>query len=129
MKRKRIFVVKPSVFCGRKEELKELLHIAKKRKLILLPAVKTAFLPAFNQMLKVLEECDIGEIREVRATRTSLYREKNYPDNDGSPLVVIMREVPVPAYDAAVTESGLLQQSNTVSPMASNSCFGVKFDV
>ncbi len=63
-----------------KEELKELLHIAKKRKLILLPAVKTAFLPAFNQMLKVLEEGDIGEIREVRATRTSLYREKNYPD-------------------------------------------------
>ncbi len=64
-----------------KSELKELLSLAKSKKLILLTALKTAFLPAFNQLLKELKKGDIGEIKEVRATRTSLYREKNYPDS------------------------------------------------
>ena len=64
-----------------KNELKELLSIAKKKKLLLLSAIKTAFLPAFNQLLKELKSGDIGEIKEVRATRTSLYREKEYPDS------------------------------------------------
>ena len=37
---------------------------------------------------------------------------------------------PMPALDDAVTESELLQQSNTVSLIASNSCVGgVKFDL
>ena len=63
-----------------KEELKELLSIAKKEKKILLSAVNTAFLPAFNQLLKELNSGVIGEIKEVRATRTSLYKEKNYSD-------------------------------------------------
>jgi glycerol-3-phosphate cytidylyltransferase len=64
-----------------KDELKELLSIAKKEKKLLLSAVKTAFLPAFNQLLKELNSGIIGDIKEVRATRTSLYKEKNYPDN------------------------------------------------
>jgi glycerol-3-phosphate cytidylyltransferase len=64
-----------------KKELKELLSLAKKNKVLLLSALKTAFLPAFNQLLKELEKGQIGEIKEVRATRTSLYREKNYPDS------------------------------------------------
>ena len=64
-----------------KKELKELLLLAKKQKVLLLPALKTAFLPAFNQLLKEIEKGDIGEIKEVRATRTSLYREKNYPES------------------------------------------------
>ncbi len=64
-----------------RKELKELLSLAKSKKLILLTALKTAFLPAFNQLLKELKKGDIGEIKEVRATRTSLYREKNYPDS------------------------------------------------
>jgi len=64
-----------------KNELKELLSIAKKNKRILLSALKTAFLPAFNQLLQELKKGEIGEIKEVRATRTSLYREKNYPDS------------------------------------------------
>ncbi len=64
-----------------KRELKELLSLAKSKKLILLTALKTAFLPAFNQLLKELKKGDIGDIKEVRATRTSLYREKNYPDS------------------------------------------------
>jgi len=63
-----------------KNELKELLSLAKKEKLLLLSALKTAFLPAFNQLLTELEEGVIGEVKEVRATRTSLYREKDYPD-------------------------------------------------
>ena len=63
-----------------KNELKELLSIAKKEKKVLLTALKTAFLPAFNQLLKELETGVIGEITEVRATRTSLYREKDYSD-------------------------------------------------
>ncbi|NPA61743.1 MAG: Gfo/Idh/MocA family oxidoreductase [Epsilonproteobacteria bacterium] len=64
-----------------KRELKELLSLAKKQKVLLLSALKTAFLPAFNQLLKELKKGEIGEIKEVRATRTSLYREKNYPDS------------------------------------------------
>ena len=61
-----------------KNELKELLSIAKEEKRVLLTALKTAFLPAFNQLLKELETGIIGEIKEVRATRTSLYLEKDY---------------------------------------------------
>ena len=63
-----------------KDELKELLSIAKREKRVLLSALKTAFFPAFNQLLKELDKGIIGEVKEVRATRTSLYREKNYPD-------------------------------------------------
>jgi glycerol-3-phosphate cytidylyltransferase len=63
-----------------KDELKELLSLAKKEKKLLLTAIKTAFLPAFNQLLKELEKGTIGEIKEVRATRTSLYKEKKYSD-------------------------------------------------
>jgi len=61
-----------------KGELKELLSLAKKENKLLLSAVKTAFLPAFNQLLKELDSGVIGEIKEVRATRTSLYKEKDY---------------------------------------------------
>jgi glycerol-3-phosphate cytidylyltransferase len=63
-----------------KDELKELLDLAKKEGKILLSALKTAFLPAFNQLLKELENGAIGEIKEVRATRTTLYKEKDYPE-------------------------------------------------
>lgn len=63
-----------------KNELKELLSLAKKEKLLLLSALKTAFLPAFNQLLIELSNGIIGDIKEVRATRTALYKEKDYPD-------------------------------------------------
>jgi glycerol-3-phosphate cytidylyltransferase len=63
-----------------KNELKELLSLAKKEKVLLLSALKTAFLPAFNQLLTVLDDGIIGDVKEVRATRTSLYKEKKYPD-------------------------------------------------
>ena len=64
-----------------KNELKELLLLAKKEKVLLLSALKTAFLPAFNQLLQELDSGIIGDIKEVRATRTSLYKEKDYPDS------------------------------------------------
>ncbi|CAA6826655.1 MAG: Glycerol-3-phosphate cytidylyltransferase (EC [uncultured Sulfurovum sp.] len=64
-----------------KNELKELLSLAKEEKVLLLSALKTAFLPAFNQLLAELEEGIIGEVKEVRATRTSLYKEQDYPDS------------------------------------------------
>ncbi len=63
-----------------KTELKELLFLAKKQHKVLLSALKTAFLPAFNQLLKELDSGIIGKIKEVRATKTSLYKEKNYSD-------------------------------------------------
>ncbi|MDD7986320.1 Gfo/Idh/MocA family oxidoreductase [Lentisphaera marina] len=63
-----------------KSELRELLNLAKERKLLLLSALRTAFLPAFNQLLSELEGGLIGEIKEVRATRTSLFKDKSYPD-------------------------------------------------
>ena len=64
-----------------KAELKELLALAKKEKKVLLTALRTAFLPAFSQLLKELDSGVIGEIREVRATRTNLLKEMDYPES------------------------------------------------
>lgn len=64
-----------------KKELKELLSIAKKEKKVLLTALKTAFLPAFNKLLEELDTGVIGDIKEVRATRTTLLKERKYPDS------------------------------------------------
>jgi glycerol-3-phosphate cytidylyltransferase len=63
-----------------KDELKELLSLAKTEQKVLLSALKTAFFPAFNQLLTELDKGIIGEINEVRATRTSLFKERDYPD-------------------------------------------------
>lgn len=63
------------------KELKELLSISKREKKVLLTALKTAFLPAFNKLLEELDTGVIGDIKEVRATRTTLLRERNYPDS------------------------------------------------
>ena len=82
---KKALLAKKHVLCENplalhKSELVELLSLAKKEKVLLLSALKTAFLPAFNQLLTELEKGIIGDIKEVRATRTSLYKEKDYPD-------------------------------------------------
>ncbi len=82
---KKALLAKKHVLCENplalhKGELKELLSLAKKEKLLLLSALKTAFLPAFNQLLSELKRGVIGDVKEVRATRTSLYKEKDYPD-------------------------------------------------
>ena len=62
----------------RKDELKELFSLAKKRNKLLLVALKTAFAPAFNQLLKEVELGTLGEIKEVRASFTKLYKERGY---------------------------------------------------
>ena len=82
---KQALLAKKHVLCENplalhKNELIELLSLAKKEKVLLLSALKTAFLPAFNQLLSELDKGIIGDIKEVRATRTSLYKEKDYPD-------------------------------------------------
>ncbi len=64
----------------RKNELEELLSLAREKDCLLLPALKTAFLPAFSELLRHLDKGLIGDIKEVRATFTSLYKEKYYPD-------------------------------------------------
>ena len=82
---KKALLAKKHVLCENplalhKSELVELLSLAKKEKVLLLSALYTAFLPAFNQLLTELDKGIIGDIKEVRATRTSLYKEKDYPD-------------------------------------------------
>ena len=63
----------------KERELEELFSLAKKKNKLLLVALKTAFAPAFNQLLKELRTGIIGEIKEVRATFTKLYRDEGYP--------------------------------------------------
>jgi len=58
---------------------KELFKLAKENNLLLLMALKTAFAPAFNKLLEELKSDVIGEIKEVRASFTSLYHERGFP--------------------------------------------------
>lgn len=82
---KKALLAKKHVLCENplalhKSELIELLSLAKKEQVLLLSAITTAFLPAFSQLLTELDKGIIGEVKEVRATRTSLFKEKDYPD-------------------------------------------------
>jgi len=82
---KKALLAKKHVLCENplalhKSELVELLSLAKKENVLLISALYTAFLPAFNQLLTELDKGIIGDIKEVRATRTTLYKEKDYPD-------------------------------------------------
>jgi glycerol-3-phosphate cytidylyltransferase len=65
----------------RENELEELFALAKEKNKLLLVALKTAFAPAFNQLLKELKTGIIGDIKEVRATFTKLYKEHGYPNS------------------------------------------------
>ena len=61
-------------------QLEELFEIAKDKNKLLLMAVKTAFAPAFNKLIDELQNNNIiGDIKEIRATFTSLYEERGYP--------------------------------------------------
>ena len=60
-------------------EAKKLFELAKENNLLLLMALKTAFAPAFNKLLNELQKGTIGDIKEVRATFTSLYKERGFP--------------------------------------------------
>jgi glycerol-3-phosphate cytidylyltransferase len=59
-------------------QLQELFKIANKNNKLLLMAVKTAFAPAFNKLIEELQNGAIGEIKEIRATFTSLYEQRGY---------------------------------------------------
>jgi len=61
------------------QQAQELFDLAKKKNLLLLMALKTAFAPAFNKLLDELKNSTIGNIREVKATFTSLYAERGFP--------------------------------------------------
>ena len=63
----------------KERELEELFSLAKEKNKLLLVALKTAFAPAFNQLLKELKTGIIGDIKEVRASFTKLYKDEGYP--------------------------------------------------
>ncbi len=63
----------------KESQAKKLFHLAKKKNLLLLMALKTAFAPAFNKLIEELQDSSIGDIKEVRATFTSLYKERGFP--------------------------------------------------
>lgn len=58
-------------------ELAELNEIAKKKKLVLLEGIKTAFFYAFNKILMDVKEGKIGDVCDVRATFTKLVEDRS----------------------------------------------------
>lgn len=61
-------------------EAEELFSIAKKQKKLLLLALKTAFAPAFNKLLEQINQGVIGEVRDIRATFTTLYKQRGFDE-------------------------------------------------
>ena len=62
-------------FLQNKTEADELLRLAARRNLILLTALKTAYCPSFQQMIRVAQSGIIGDIADVSATVTNLLPE------------------------------------------------------
>ncbi len=62
-------------------QTEELFKIAKENNLLLLLALKTAFAPAFNKLLEQIKQDVIGEVRDIRATFTSLYRQRGFGED------------------------------------------------
>ena len=63
-------------------QLEELFNLAKEKNKLLLMAVKTAFAPAFNKLIDELNENNIiGDIKEIRASFTKLYKQRGYEDD------------------------------------------------
>lgn len=67
---KHVLCEKPMVL--KKQEAEELFLLAEERHLILMEAVKTAYCPGFQALLKLIKEKRIGEIRDVEACFTKL---------------------------------------------------------
>ncbi len=61
-------------------KLKELFSLAEKNDVLLLMALKTAFMPAFNKLIEEINSGIIGEVKEVRSTFSSLYKERGYSE-------------------------------------------------
>ncbi len=63
------------------DKLEELFKIAKANNVLLLMALKTAFMPAFNKLIVELNSGIIGDIKEVKSTFSSLYKERGYSED------------------------------------------------
>ncbi len=63
-------------------EAQELFELAERNQCILLEAVKTAFAPAFRQLIGVAKSGVIGNIRSVNATFTKLIEDKSSREYD-----------------------------------------------
>ncbi len=59
-------------------EIESLFEVAKKHDKIFLMAIKTAFMPAFNKLLEVINHSDIGDIKEIKSTFTTLYKQRGF---------------------------------------------------
>lgn len=67
---KHALVEKPMVL--RAEEARHLFDLARKRNLVLLEAIKTAYAPAFRRILGLAKSHAVGKVRHVEATFTKL---------------------------------------------------------
>lgn len=67
---KHVLCEKPMVL--NRLEAKELFSLAKRKNLILMEAVKTAYCPGFQALLRVVKDGKIGEVKDVEACFTKL---------------------------------------------------------
>jgi len=120
----------------KENQAKELFDLAKNKDLLLLVALKTAFAPAFNRMLEELRKGTIGDIKEVRATFTSLYKERGFPkryiENGATSLLLsypslIIKKVAGKAKEISFFEqyNGMYDISNRVISTHKNNIIGL----
>ncbi len=82
---KKALLAKKHVLCENpiatdNDKLNELFNIAKQNNVLLLMALKTAFMPAFNKLIEEINSGIIGDIKEVRSTFSSLYKQRGYSE-------------------------------------------------
>ncbi len=82
---KKALLAKKHVLCENpialnNDKLNELFLIAKQNDVLLLMALKTAFMPAFNKLIEEINSGIIGDVKEVRSTFSSLYKERGYSE-------------------------------------------------
>jgi len=83
---KHVLCEKPAVL--EKGQIEELLKIAEEKDLVYLEAIKTAFFPAFNNILKVAQS-KLGDIESVKTSFTKIFDSKEgreFSQNGGSLL-------------------------------------------
>lgn len=89
---KHVLCEKPAVL--EKGQIEELLQIAEENKLVYLEAVKTAFFPAFNNIL-TMAESKIGAIESIKASFTKIFDSRNGREflEDGGSILEFDTEV------------------------------------
>ncbi len=98
--KKHVLCEKPITLSSK--ETNELYEIAKKYKLVLLEAIKTAFCPGFEKLISITKSGIIGQVKDVEACFTKLVegeiRELSYKESGGSvtelasyPLLAIVK--------------------------------------